>query len=333
MEKTRKLLVGNPNQLEVDQQIGEDELTYVVMNLPFGCNYSCSKCYREDNKSEEDIDLQTRLDVISEAKDLGARVLCIPGEGEPLTDRNLTMQLVDHAQALGLVSVLYTNASFLNPETIQDLFDRKVTLITAVDSLKPETYQQLTGFQGLERVRKNLDTLREIYRPGNKTREDGSIETRWGVITIINQHNKDEVPGIKEFCGDDAFYICNYPINKGGATSVWDSYVGTEEDLKGLIRIANIYTDTLAAGLSAPIKSGQYIMLNHGITIDTNGNTHACPAMVDTNLGNIADTTVEEIWRKTKEYTRDKDNPLCLARDIRQYCKKANVLSVGEMLV
>src|SRR3989338_8386082 len=136
MEKTKKLLVGNPNQLEVDGQIGEDELSYVVMNLPFGCNYSCSKCYRDDNKSSDSIDLDTRLKVISQAKDLGARVLCIPGEGEPLTNRDLTMQLIDHANAVGLISILYTNGSFLNRDTVDKLFNKKVTLITSLDSLK-----------------------------------------------------------------------------------------------------------------------------------------------------------------------------------------------------
>jgi len=333
MEKTKKLLVGNPNQLEVDGQIGEDELSYVVMNLPFGCNYSCSKCYRDDNKSSDSIDLDTRLKVISQAKDLGARVLCIPGEGEPLTNRDLTMQLIDHANAVGLISILYTNGSFLNRDTVDELFNKKVTLITSLDSLNPEMYLKLTGFKEFDRVIRNLENVRETYKAGNRTRENGLIETRWGVITIINQHNKGEIPAIKEFCGDDAFFICNYPINKGGARSVWDSYVGTPEDLIELVRTANMYTDTLVAGLSAPTRSGQCIMLNNGVTIDTNGNAHACPAMVDTNLGNIADTSVREIWQKTRDYTQSKGNPLCLARDIRQYCKKANILSVGEMLV
>ena len=207
MEKTEKLLVGNPNQLEVDGQIGEDELSYVVMNLPFGCNYTCSKCYREDNKSFDSIDLGMRLDVISQARELGARVLCIPGEGEPLTNRDLTMQLIYHANAVGLISILYTNGSFLNQDTINELFNKDVTLITSLDSLSPETYLELTGFRGFERVMRNLENVRETYKAGNRVREDGLVETRWGVITIINQYNKGEIPMIKEFCGDDVFFI------------------------------------------------------------------------------------------------------------------------------
>lgn len=331
--KTKKLLVGNPNQLEVDGQIKEDELSYVAMNLPFGCNYSCSKCYRDDNKSFDSVNLDTRLDVISQARDLGAKVFCIPGEGEPLTNRDLTMQLIDHADAAGLISILYTNGSLLNQETVNELFNKNVTLITSLDALNPETYLKLTGFRGFDRVMKNLKNVREIYKAGNRVRENGLIETRWGVITIINQHNKGEIPKIREFCGDDAFFICNYPINKGRAKSVWDSYVGTQENLIELIRTANMYTDTLVAGLSSPTRSGQCIMLNNGITIDTNGNAHACPAMVDTNLGSITNTSVRDIWKKTRNYTQSKGNPLCLSRDIKQYCKKANILSVGEMLV
>ena len=103
--------------------------------------------------------------------------------------------------------------------------------------------------------------------------------------------------------------------------------------MKELIKTANQYTDTFMAGLSAPTKYGQCIMLNNGVTIDTDGKTHACPAMVDTALGRITDTSLEEIWHRTRDYAESKGNPACLAREIKGYCKKANVLSVGEMLV
>lgn len=332
MTKT-KLLVGNPNQLEVDKQIGENELTYIVMNLPFGCNYECPKCYRKDDKSSTSVDIETRLAAISEAKDLGARVLCIPGEGEPLTNRNLTTRLIDHANSEGLITVLYTNGSLLNRETIEEMFEKGVTLITSLDSLQPETYRQQTGFKGFDRVMRNLGHVREVYKAGNNVRDDGLTETRWGIITIINQQNKDEIPAIRGFAGDDAFFICNYPIRKGSATSVWDSYVGTPDDLKELVRVANKYTDTLVAGLTAPIRDGQCITLNHGITLNSAGYAQACPAMVDTNLGNISDTSIKDIWEQTREYTQSRGNPLCIARDIKRYCKKANILSVGEMLV
>jgi len=213
------------------------------------------------------------------------------------------------------------------------MFEKNVTLITSLDSLQSEIYHQQTGFRGFEKVMKNLGYIREVYKAGNIVRNDNLIETRWGIITIANQRNKDEILAIRNFAGNDAFFICNYPIKKGSATSVLDNYVGTLDDFKELVRIANKYTDTLVAGLSAPIRDGQCITLNHGITLNSAGYAQACPAMVDTNLGNINYTSIRDIWQKTREYAQSRGNPLCVARDIRKYCKKANILSVGEMIV
>ena len=97
MRKTNKLLVGNPNQLEIDGATDDGSLSYLVMNIPFACNFACPKCYRDDNKSFDSITIETRKRVITQASDLGADVLCIAGEGEPLTNKRLTMNLLGHA--------------------------------------------------------------------------------------------------------------------------------------------------------------------------------------------------------------------------------------------
>lgn len=312
MEKTKKLLVGNPAHFELKGTISKDNLYFVIMNLPFECNYKCPKCYRESNISMEDLDLDVRKDAIRQAKDLGAKVSCIAGEGEPLFHKDITKELVRFNNSLDLITILYTNASLLDENTAQFLFENDVTLITSVDSLNPETYKELTGGGDLNIVKENLEKTREIYKR-NVKRKGNIIETRLGLITIVTKQNKDGIEEIKEWCGDDIFYICNFPIQEGSAADNWDRLVG--DNIQELIEISHKYTDTGYAGLSAPLKDGRCAALYNGITIDTNGDVLVCPASVNTRVGNIANSDLNTLWEKTRDYVKENGSPLCIARD------------------
>src|SRR3989338_1696699 len=179
VHKRKILLRASPNQLESDAKFGEDQLAFLVMNIPFACNYTCSKCYRKNSTSQDSIPLQKRLDVISKSRDLGAKVLCIPGEGEPLTNQRLTLNLLRHAKSLGMDSVLYTNASLLNKDLTTELLGLDVSLVTSLDSLTSSTYAALTGGHKLDSVLSNLTSVREIYSAAKFTRSDGYLQTSW----------------------------------------------------------------------------------------------------------------------------------------------------------
>jgi MoaA/NifB/PqqE/SkfB family radical SAM enzyme len=209
-----KFLVGNPSHLELKERIKENELTYLIMDLPFECNYNCMKCYRKSNILTEDINLDLRKEKIREAKELEARVLCIAGEGEPLFHKKTTKELVEYANSLDIITILYTNASLLDKKTAQFLFEHNTTLITSVDSFNPDVYRELTGGGDIKRVKENLKVAREIYEKGIKKLNNRTIETRLGLISIVSNQNKNEIQQIKNWCGDEVFYICNYPVKK-----------------------------------------------------------------------------------------------------------------------
>ncbi len=308
---SKKVLVGNPTFYQLDSHIGKNELLYIIMDFPFGCNYNCPKCYRRQNVSFDNIFIKLRKRIIKKASELGAKVVGIPGEGEPLYHLEEIKEIIEFNNSLGLTTILYTNGSLLNRELVQFFFDNNVSLIVSIDSLEKDTYNDLTGGGDIEKIKENMKIAKEIYSNGVQ-HKDNILITRLGVITIVTKQNMDEISKIKNWCGDDIFFICNFPIKEGNATKNWTKLVGN--DLDDLIKISHKFTDTGTGGVSTPLKDGKCVALYNGITVDTNGNVLVCPASVNTIIGNIKDETLVQLWKKIKEYTQKKGNPKCIAR-------------------
>lgn len=334
-DSPKKILVGTPHQLEIDGLVGEHKLSYLMLNLPWSCDMACGYCYREGEKSNDSFtrsDLKRRLEVISETADLGAKTLLIAGQGEPLLRRELTMQLIEHASSEGLTTLLYTNGTHLDSSTVDELFTKNVSLVTSLDALDLAIFEKITHYKHLDRLMANLEGVRDRYGAAVRLREDGLLETRWGVISVINNHNEHEIPKIKEFCAEDAYYIVNFLINEGAAKNIYQDYVGSPENLKRLVEIANVHTDTDQSGISLAGRSGQCIFLQHGLIIDADGNSQACPGKTGTDLANISDTSVKQLWERTRAYANAKGNPACIARDMRVYCSGANDMRLATDL-
>jgi MoaA/NifB/PqqE/SkfB family radical SAM enzyme len=310
----KKILRNSATFLENANQIKDNELAFFIMNLPFSCNLKCLKCYRRQNVSMEDFELDVRKEKIREAQELGAKVFCIAGEGEPLLHWEILSELIDWAHYLGLGTLLYTNGSLLSEEKINFLFSHDVTVIISIDSLNQSTYCQLVDVcVDFEKIKINISMIRNIYKSDLK-KQGGCTETRLGIITIATMPNMSEIEQIKEFCGEDIFFICNYPIQKGLAEKNWELIAGNE--IEHLKQLAHQHTETGHGGLSAPLRDGRCIALYHGITIDTDGNALTCPASVDSVVGNIKDFSIRELWEKTRESVEKLSNPLCAGRNI-----------------
>ncbi|MBU0471631.1 MAG: hypothetical protein KKF65_03335, partial [Nanoarchaeota archaeon] len=63
---------------------GLRNLEYLMLNLPYNCNYKCSKCCNDSrgNSTKKPLSSDEIHELIIETKRLGTRVLVIAGEGE-----------------------------------------------------------------------------------------------------------------------------------------------------------------------------------------------------------------------------------------------------------
>lgn len=309
----KKVLVGNPSYYELEGTVDRDRLLMLILDLPFGCQFSCLKCYRRETAHSESIDLELYKRVISQAREMGVKVVTFPGEGEPLTQWEALKELIEHTDQCGLVSMVYTNGALLDRAKIEWMYNHNVTLILSCDSFDPDIYRTLSGGGNIATVMLNLELAKEIYGQAVKEKDEHII-TRLGMISIVQRQNKNEISTIHDWCGNDVFHIANYPIPEGAAKKNWELIVGGKlEELKA---IAQEFTDTGRGGLTAPMKDGCCVALYHGITINARGDVQVCPAAVNNIVGNIKDANLDELRARCLEFLEEKGSPLCLARDI-----------------
>src|SRR3989338_5000369 len=122
--------------------------TYLMLNLEFGCNYKCPKCFnistdKPQYPSEQMLTLEDRLDLIRQSKELGGQVVAIAGEGEPSIHRDIRT-LVKETNSSEMIPIVYSNGSTLRRDVAEFYADNNAVLVISLDSLKDERYNFLT---------------------------------------------------------------------------------------------------------------------------------------------------------------------------------------------
>ncbi|MFH1053076.1 MAG: radical SAM protein [Candidatus Woesearchaeota archaeon] len=295
----RKILRGFPEYYaDFDWDSG---LFMFTIGLPFNCNYRCPKCAFSDSKTENSLPLKRKLDLIQEARNLGAKVFLVTGEGEPLIPDEFR-DLVRGAYQSGLDSVIFTNASDLDTEIAQFCFDHNVGLILSVDSLIRETYDLLTGTKGFFDIAKeNIDYARSLYKY-DLTKRDENIMGRLALNCVVTLQNMGEIPNIRDWCGDDICFICNYPVYSGDAKRNWQMLTGMEngEANPELVEIATDYTERPQQTFTRPV--GGCASLLNGIELCSDGKAIICAGGRENLLGDGSYESLRSIWERKKEF-------------------------------
>jgi len=313
----RKILKGLPGHLESEGRLrpaGGGGIDYLLMSLPFACNLSCLKCFSWSTRIHRDLSVAARKKALSDSVQLGASVLVIPGEGEPLLYPGWR-ELVALASDLGMVSIIFTNAVELDQASARFAFAHNVSFIVSLDSFRPETYARLTGRAGLfERVRGNIEILRDVYRPAIG-REGGKIVTRLGLNTVVCLPNVEEAEELKEWCGDEVVFVANTPVYEGRAREHWRALTGMAngESNPALAERAKALSETGGPTSARPDQMCAY--LYNGFTVDSDGEVLICPDARATRglIGNIADSSLAELSARVKRLIAKAKVP-CIVR-------------------
>ena len=304
-----KVLVGS--------EVRGRELHFIIFDVPFACNFRCKKCYRLNTTRinfEDKLFLEQRLTAVEQSKLLGARVLAIPGEGEPFHPAvcEITLSLLKAAHEHGLQPLVYTNGYYLSSSIIEALVAMKATVIFSLDASTRETFATLTGVSPLmfDRVVANFLKLKTRYsEQGLIYKREGKLFSHLGVITVINELNKGEMEALKQLIGQDVYHIVNFPVRLGNALQFWNVLV---KDVKELMRLSQHYTDAKVGGLSTS-KGGKCSALYHGLVVDADGMVQLCPAAVDNIVGHISEG-VKVLHERRLKMLESLNNPACLFR-------------------
>lgn len=296
-----KVLKGTPKHLSKTGEL--DSFTYLMINLPFQCNYRCLKCFNlEDNEpvsSEGNLSLDERIRVINDAKEMGGKVVVIAGEGEPSIYRGIKT-LVSEISSLGMIPIVYSNGSTLTPELTQFYKDHGVVLVIAFDSLNPEEYNRLTGTRGqYERVVRNIGNVVELNKDEIYTQDDLCVLSV-AINTTVTSRNEGEVERIKEFWGDNVYFICNPLARFGNAVENW-SRLMKDESLESLPRHRKLIERLSESG--GPLTLGTDGLCGYslwGISIGPSGDYMTCAYTRETNglFGNIKNLGLKEAFQR-----------------------------------
>jgi len=130
---------------------GKDEKNYLALisvSLTSRCNLRCPYCSVNAGRVKpNELSLREQLNLISQAKTLGAKTVAILGTGEPLLDPNL-VEIIKFNYENKLITYLFTNATLVDRKIAKFLYTHDVSVSTKMDSLHEETYNKMVGRKG-----------------------------------------------------------------------------------------------------------------------------------------------------------------------------------------
>jgi len=292
-----RAIKGTPKHLSATGEL--TSFTYLMINLPFKCNYRCSKCFnlKSDNQdtSENEISLDERVRLIHEAKYLGGKAVVMAGEGEPAIHEDI-YHLVSEISILGMIPIIYTNGSTLTEKRVSFYKDNSTVLIIAFDSLNPELYGKMTGTEGMfERVVENIRRTIRSYK--NMIYFQGSTQIlSIGINITASTRNEDEIERIKEFWSDDVYFICNPLAKLGNAVDNWNKLMKSEENPEKHRKLIERLSES-----GGPLTLGNDGICGYsrwGISISPSGDYMTCAYIRATDglLGNIKNRSLREAF-------------------------------------
>jgi len=293
-----KTLRGTPKHLSRARQLGS--FTYLMLTVPFKCNYRCLKCFNLSNDQPategQPVNLEEILARVGEAKALGGRVVVIAGEGEPTLHKDIRT-IVSQIGELGMIPIVYSNGYALTPFMAEFYRERNACLVIALDSLKPDVYRLLAGTKGdaLSLVLRNLANLKKVYADTVEDR-DGLRIVRLALNMTICSRNKGEIAEVRAFAGEDMYFVCNPLARHGNAEGNWSALIDSEEDFAEQQRLVQTYSES--GGPLTLDRVGLCGYSINGIGIGPYGHYMTCPYTWKTNglLGTIRDRSLREAY-------------------------------------
>lgn len=291
-----------------------DGVFYLALNMTSACNYRCHYCFvglTNLKPSSDELTLEQKKRLLSEAASCGAKVLSMPGRGEPLWDPHF-WAILEEANRLGLYVVVYTNGFFLDRDKILRLKQAGVSLYLKVDSFDRKVYEGMVGKKGVYgRVRSNLDLLVEHFH--EPVMENGRIISRLGINSVVSVQSSPSISEIDAWCAERRiFYTCRSPVKVGEAELTWDYLVDNQaEELRA---IGHRYAER---NFTSATEAGQCGIYRFGITVENNGEIYVCPDARTGfgRIGNVKEMSLQElILKRVKLYPLNSSSGYCFVK-------------------
>ena len=294
----------------------------VVWNFTQACNLRCKHCYQNATArpAADELTLEEKLRLVDQMGAAGVPFLAIAG-GEPLVSKDL-WPVLERARERRIHLSLATNGSLLTPETVARLIQAGVKYVeVSIDSLDPAEHDRFRGQAGA--WSRSIQGIRNCVAAGMRT----------GLATCFTRHTVETVDEVIEFAiqlGCRTFSHFNFiPVGRGRDMIEADLTPTQRESLlkklvgylqEGRINVIStapqfaracvLYAPQdgiFATGHAGTGRGGKTMVLARYIggcgagrcycAIEPNGDITPCVYMPSLRVGNVRETSFEEIWR------------------------------------
>ncbi len=179
---------------EIADAVQHGRLLSMEIEFNSVCNFRCVYCYAaEHGKRKNELTKDQFKDVITQAKELGARKVIILG-GEPMLYPHL-LEMIRFIRGLDMDVELFTNGTAATPEMARTMYDLKVRMVLKMNTFDEKLQDALSGRKGAyTQIQDAFKNLRAAGYP--------SDDRFMGVSTVICQQNINELPKLWEWLRD-----------------------------------------------------------------------------------------------------------------------------------
>ncbi len=275
----------------------------VLIELTERCNLRCKHCYMEQKKKQFDVSNLDR--VLDELKEIGAITITYSG-GEIFT-RDDIFEIIDLTLDKGFIVNIITNCTMIDDKIIQKIGERQITQIqSSIYGCNEITHDNITRIIGS--YNKTINVLEAL----------GKLDKKCVVNYVVFEENAKEIKKTKELleslnCEIHLDYRI-FPTREGNRSPM---KLGVKMDtLKGLFREKILERPyDINCGCAREVA-----------VIKSNGEVYPCE-YINFSFGNIADSTIKEIWNNNKMIRLidevKKYNPKdCEGCEYKEYCTR-----------
>jgi radical SAM protein with 4Fe4S-binding SPASM domain len=311
---------------------GKPQLTNLHLEIISKCNERCIHCYIPHDYKFSYIEPDLFNDILKQCKDIKLLHITLSG-GEPMLHKNFC-DFLRKCKEYDLSINVLSNLTLLNDEILEEMKTNPLLGVqVSLYSMNPDIHDEITQMKGsFEKTKKAIlklienDIPSQISCPIIKQNKNCYNEViKWAEKHKI--HVGDDYGIIARYNHTTQNLNCRLSINE--IKEVIDDKVANDSKYLEQIEIE--------AEKKKNMTSNDFVcsVCHSSICIADNGNVYPCAGWQDYIVGNIKETSLNEIWDNSEKVhylrsLRKQDFPKCIQCPDKEFCTMCMVRNANE---
>lgn len=330
---------------EIDTACRNSSILMLDMEYGIRCMLACSYCFRTNDDRDRlrdspcPIRYEDAINIIDQARDMGAKSIHFVGKGESLEEPEF-LDIVHHVAKLGMIPLIFTAGHVLGEDKIalnccgrlgkdiiSDLYDSNASIILKMNSLDPQIQNEVVKRNTI--TYKDGSTCSFNYTKARNIALERMIEagfnswqhnpTRLGIATVMLKSNYHELfPIYKHFRLLNIYPIINTVVPCGNTKDMDEVRCISPTKEEKIELWTNIYSFNIEngikyEGISSYVGGHICSQLGYSMYVNVFGDVFDCPSSMRDSLGNVKlnGKRLKTLWKDStcrRIFAYSKDN-------------------------